>query len=255
VLALKKIWRGYGSTALPGGLSTLDSESDFGSITFSLGFPDAQSRPRGRFGYIFHLVDGDLPAGLGFTPDAWSTAMRADSAYPYIDWTDGRDWEQDAFAFRVCITVVDSAGNESLPSNIISVSDDGKQEERKKVKYEQQYLVFSSDDQRQVRWTGTDELGVFVSMNAIWPTSIELNNGTSLIRGNYFMQVGEGPGKPHRIDIYDNIEVGPHIKGLGIYEMSGDSLRLCLAPPGDYRPAAFHQKNGTRVYRLRKTAP
>jgi hypothetical protein len=123
------------------------------------------------------------------------------------------------------------------------------------VKFEQKYLVFSSNRQQAASWTGTDESGTPASLTEVSYGNIELRNGMSVMIGSYLMQGGDGPGKPHRIDIYDNMEMGPQLKQLGIYEMHGDSLRLCLAAPGDYRPNAFHQSGGARLYRLKKSTP
>lgn len=251
VLAFRKIWRGFGATALPGGMSVANSESDGGSITFTMGFPDASVRPRGRFGYFFHFVDGHLPEGLEFTPDAYSTAMRGDSAYPYIEWPDGSFWAQDAFAFRVSVSVIDSAGNEGLPSNIVTVSHDGNQEERKMVAYEQYYLGFSPKEQPVPRWTGTDESGASAWLQSSWSGSeIELHTGAGVVKGQLHLQVGAGPGRPHRIDIY----FGRDDKQAGIYEMHGDSLRLCLAPRGAAPPTTFNHDGATHVYTLKRSA-
>lgn len=255
ILALKAIWRGRGATELPGDHFVSNSEGDYGTITWTLTFPENEPRQQGRFGYIFHLVDGKLPSGLEFTADAWSTAMRGDSAYPYIAWNDGMSWEQDAFNFRMYVTAIDSAGNESLPSNIIVVADDGKQEERKNVEYEGLYLAYSAVPGGEARWTGTDEAGTMVSLVVRSPRSIEFDTADGIVRGDYVMRLGDERGKPHRIDFFDNIPIGPQIKQQGIYEMHGDSLRLCLAPMGEYRPSTFHDDGATRLYRLRKVSP
>jgi uncharacterized protein (TIGR03067 family) len=53
--------------------------------------------------------------------------------------------------------------------------------------------------------------------------------------------------KPPRIDATGKDESGKEEKTLGIYEFSGDTLRVCFVPAGNERPEKFETKAGTKV--------
>jgi uncharacterized protein (TIGR03067 family) len=52
----------------------------------------------------------------------------------------------------------------------------------------------------------------------------------------------DGSATPKRIDYV--IAAATPVTRLGIYELNGDTLRICLARPGRERPAAFASPEG-----------
>ncbi len=52
--------------------------------------------------------------------------------------------------------------------------------------------------------------------------------------------------KPTQIDITD----GSKETSLGIYELSGNTLKLCVADPGEKRPTEFASPKNSKVYYL-----
>ncbi|HET6463905.1 MAG TPA: hypothetical protein VFH33_08910, partial [Candidatus Krumholzibacteria bacterium] len=77
--------------------------------------------------YRIHYVDGDLPFGFTLRPTyvAWNGLN--------IYWDDGLTWEQEPFSFRLYVTSIDRAGNESKPSNIVSIAHDGDLSDRREL--------------------------------------------------------------------------------------------------------------------------
>jgi uncharacterized protein (TIGR03067 family) len=62
---------------------------------------------------------------------------------------------------------------------------------------------------------------------------------------------------PHAID-YDDVEGGNAEKRqLGIFELAGDVLTICMAPTGQPRPAEFASRpgDGRMLTRWRRTQP
>lgn len=143
VLSLRQIWRGRGAVGLPNGTGMHGAHDDDGSIALDiLGASDNRTSPD-SLRYRFHVVDGDLPQGLQVPAGDRGGSRQG------LRWADGRTWTQDAFSFRLSVSVVDNAGNESARSNIIEVSDDGAMEEAKKrVRQEHGAVTFMDQPPR-----------------------------------------------------------------------------------------------------------
>jgi uncharacterized protein (TIGR03067 family) len=66
------------------------------------------------------------------------------------------------------------------------------------------------------------------------------------------------PGKnPRAIDLIESGKLDVNRPGLGIYELNGDELRMCVAVPGQPRPTAFSAEEGNRqaIITLRRVKP
>jgi uncharacterized protein (TIGR03067 family) len=69
-----------------------------------------------------------------------------------------------------------------------------------------------------------------------------LKEGATTVKGTYKVDLGK---KPKEIDV--TFDDGPD-KGKtvhGIYELDGDTYRVCIGLPGKSRPTAFESKPGT----------
>jgi len=120
-IRLKGIRRGTGLIQAAGVVAQ-NAEGALGSISFvAVGATDDRTPPE-QLGYRFHHVDGDLPQGLVVSDGAF---LLQSGARLTLYWADGRTWDQERFLFRVTVTAVDRAGNESPPSNIVIVGDGG----------------------------------------------------------------------------------------------------------------------------------
>jgi|SRR5579884_386972 len=58
--------------------------------------------------------------------------------------------------------------------------------------------------------------------------------------------------KPKAIDVVMKGRGGKEQTLLGIYELNGDTLKLCIAWEGGQRPATFESSGTTRLYVLKK---
>jgi len=120
VVSVGLIQRGHGDVQF-GERAARRSNSDYASINIKVrGATDNRTQVTG-LGYRVHYVDGALPNGLRM-PSAPLIANHGDL---FLGWADGRTWEQEPFAFRLYVTAMDLAGNESVPSDTIVVSHDG----------------------------------------------------------------------------------------------------------------------------------
>ena len=99
-----------------------NSDAELGTITLDLADVCDDRTPADSLGYQIHLVDGTLPQGLEL-PDG--TYFKEYARHPYLQWIDGASWDQEPFSFRVFLTLLDRAGNESAPSDTIVVAHDG----------------------------------------------------------------------------------------------------------------------------------
>ena len=68
------------------------------------------------------------------------------------------------------------------------------------------------------------------------------SKGAETARGTYAV---DPTGKPKTIDITIPLDSGKNITMLGIYELEGDTYKICSAPPGRPRPKEFSSPEGT----------
>lgn len=107
------ITRGRGPRKTAGGVSTSTSCDDLGFITIEVD----ETKP--DVGFVLELLDGELPEGLDALPEQpW---LGPDLTLTWID--EALD-DQDAFAFTLAISAVDSGGDRSEAVEI-DISDDG----------------------------------------------------------------------------------------------------------------------------------
>lgn len=122
-----QVHRGYGGTWFDGNERAWYEGENLGTIQIRHGCSEDDQTPVNEIGYLVRIVDGNPPAGLVFPPDPIAGFC---SEY-YARWDDGDTWSQDPFAIRIVMTTFDSAGNESAPSDTLSISDDGSNRRRR----------------------------------------------------------------------------------------------------------------------------
>jgi hypothetical protein len=133
---------------------------------------------------------------------------------------------------------MDQAGNESPPSNIVVVAHDGNMQTEREwaelgwwARSESGVKAMSA---LQGEWIGTKDNGPSVSM-VFRGDGFNLIQGTSIIAGAIRVRT-------HPNDDLVGLSFESHKLGgmvLGISEVKGDSLRMCLAKPGAPRPTRF----------------
>lgn len=122
VVSLNEIWRGVGPVAANGGVWGAPSTGEWGSMQLTISGASDDRTPQRGIGYRFHYVDGKLPRDYVVTDEAY---LLQSSDHLSIGWNDSAIWDQESFLFRMVVTAVDRAGNESAPSNVVIVAHDG----------------------------------------------------------------------------------------------------------------------------------
>ncbi len=115
VVELLEIWRGTGGEYDPATCTvTSNSCADSGGIELGVAATDDVT-PADALGWRIELV-GTLPDGLVQSDVAW----RADEeGVVVLSWGDGSTDDQEAFSFTARVYAVDSAGNESAPTDLL----------------------------------------------------------------------------------------------------------------------------------------
>lgn len=264
VLRLGGVDRGRGSIHLSNGYSTITGEAEYGSI-------DLAVSPIGRdlsvvddIGYCFHFMDGNAPDSLTLPAGAWSATHRL---HLYIHWNDGETWDQDGFRFRMFVTAMDRAGNESRPSNVVVVEHNGNQEKEyteAKHRAEQSARNDIALDLLSGTYTGTDSAGA----GSAGTRNVRVVIDRYRVRFHYsdgsetaYMEVvdvvaHDDPEKLNYIDV--NVAAGDYVgqRRLGVYRLDGGRLQLCLGPPGGERPKRLERTSRTTLLTLvRATTP
>jgi uncharacterized protein (TIGR03067 family) len=255
-----EIYRGRGEIALADGRHIFTSEGGYGSITLAVsgagGLPVVE-----EIGYRFHYVDGEQPDGLYALPGgAWRTVrLTTLGECLFIDWVDGRTWDQDPFRFRMYVTAVDRAGNESPRSNVVVVASDGHQElvyTKAKLTWERRERNDRALGELDGRWAGSDKAGVVATM-VIRDGRFSLAIGGETIMGVLQVVARDGAKKLSLIDLVLRDRAGGEIKHCGVYELREDTLALCLSRAGATRPArlASASDGSATLYTLARSDP
>jgi len=233
------IWRGRGEIAVDG-VTMRGAEDNEGQIDLYLSRAAGQPSPDDT-GYRFHFVGGDLPNGLVMPAGIWGALhWGVGPAHVAIYWDDGRTWQQDAFSFRMYVTAVDRAGNESPPSNIVSIAHDGnldKEYKRTASSFGKLYRETRVRGELAGRWVGSDSNGHVVTMLIQSDGSASLYAGGETIIGGLNLWATEAESQ-------FNIDIWPHEATVstgyrGLIDYNGDRLRLCLGRSGAPRPTRF----------------
>jgi hypothetical protein len=222
-----------------------------GSIDLRV-FPPADTIE--RIGYIFHRVDGRLPDGLNLPAGAWwrpHTDM-------VLDWDDQQTWYQEPFSFRMYVTAIDSAGNESAPSNTITIADDGEQG----LRFERSRRnTWSGEHYRNYMLRGTFE--------GDWNGKDERGNQVRLVfdRGRFKLTVADSTRvgfacaskRNNSGYVFDCIDFEyadqPSLTAwrFGIFELHQNSLVICMPSATGTRPATFVAAPTVHRYDLIRT--
>jgi len=194
-----------------------------------------------RVGYFFHIVDGTTPDGFGLPGGAWSPV----SKNLVLHWDDERTWYQEPFGFRMCVTAIDSAGNESVPSDTVEVADDGQQGKRFEFsrrhaggednKHYTNYLLRGTFEGT---WTGKDELGNNVRL-AFDGGRFKLTVGDSTAVGFASAFKRNAIYRHDCIDFEFAGQESPLGWRPGIFELHQNSLVACLQAEFWPRPTSF----------------
>jgi hypothetical protein len=172
------------------------------------------------------MVDGKLPDRLGKLPDgAWPGHQGAIEFWISFGWDDVESWKQEPFSFRMYVTALDRAGNESEPSNTIEVSDAGDNET---AYAHEENRSPGSIDPLQGKWSGKDVDGKATTLS-ISRHQFKLTSGDDTIEG--FAQVWNDEKRvPHMA-----VDTSADKELTGPYELNGNRLKLWLQRPGETR--------------------
>lgn len=231
------IGRGRGLFHYDGGtVGQLVPEGPTGWVNLALSASDGSKLDYQTQGFRFHVVDGKLPGHFPkFTGEAWPGHPGASDSWISFGWEDGQSWKQEPFSFRMYVTAVDRAGNESKPSNIVEVSDAGDNEAAWASEENRSVGTYAKRvDPLQGNWSGKDVGGKHAMLSiSRHHFKLVLNDGT--IEG--FAQVwNDEDGTPHMA-----VDTGELLELTGPFELKGNRLKLWLQRPGE-----------TRYYDLRK---
>jgi hypothetical protein len=259
VLRLKEVHRGRGWIQLANGQLTGMSEGYAGSITLAVSQVGQDLPIVDEVGYCFHFVDGDAPDSLTLPAGAWSAHPRGDGAFLlFIHWNDGRTWEQDPFGFRMYVTAMDRAGNESPPSNTVVVEHNGDLEteyNNARQWTEQRSRNESALELLSGSWVGTDSVvsdaGGAREIHLVirgFRMSYDFPDGSGIAD---LEVVAQGDSKElNLIDVYIQTGHSAGKKRLGVYRLEGVTLELCLGPPNGKRPRRLERNDGVALLTL-----
>lgn len=247
VLEVANIYRGSGAIPVsdihyhggPGG---------DGGLTLTVSYPSHKGI-RDTLGYSFHIVDGVPPATPLFPPGAYRPFENGRLS---THWGERRAWCQDEFSFRMYVTAVDSAGNESEPSNVVVVADDGRQGgeyEVRKRGYIQGYRNYMLDGTFEGEWAGHDEKGKDALLT-FDRGCFQLQDASGTTRG--FACAAKRDGS-HLLDWIDfEVDTGEDFNKwrFGVFELHGNRLEMCLAAQMAPRPNSFLPSGGSQRYSL-----
>jgi hypothetical protein len=235
-LEFKSVWRETGATPISENRWRGPVSDQFGDIMLHVS-PPADSLE--HVGYLIHFVDGRLPEGLVLPTEPWS--IRHDDLI--LVWNDQELWYQEPFSFRMFVSAIDGAGNESAPSNVVTVADDGAQGQRfedfKRQSWGNQHCRnYMLKGTFEGEWHGKDERG----------------NSVRIIfdKGHLALTVGDSTrvgfvcaskrDEDHPLDCID-IEFADQERGMGwrfgIFELHQDRLVICMPSEIGTRPATF----------------
>ena len=184
VISVKGIWRGQGLMYCRKGTVARNSEGDYGSITIGISTTDASTLIGQDQGYRYHFVDGTLPMKLALDEHLWCAQGWEKNVWLSIGWSDGETWRQDPFSFRMYVTAIDRAGNESKPSNIIVVADDGISDARFEQARGGTGPCAVSIDALVGSWSGKDEDGAEAQLSMAG-RQFYITSGTALDSGTF----------------------------------------------------------------------
>ncbi|MGH7616466.1 MAG: TIGR03067 domain-containing protein, partial [Gemmatimonadaceae bacterium] len=125
---------------------------------------------------------------------------------------------------------------------------------------EQQVLRVAQDDKKKGAQDDTEIEGEFPMISAVfdgkpladtmvaWCKRVTHGDVTQVLAGPQSMVDAtftlDATHSPKHIDYVNRSGTNTGKKQAGIYDISGDTLRICMAPPGDARPTAFESKKG-----------
>lgn len=219
VIHVKGIWRGEGVTYLDGGLVARNSEGDHGSIAIEISTASDSTINREDIGYLYHFVDGTFPKSFALPDGAWKANPWTSQVLIELDWDDGGTWQQDAFSFRMFVTAIDRAGNESAPSNIVTASHDGRTEKA----FEQQPGTCSVVHLQGV-WTGKDERGAKAEVTINGRQFVAVSRDAT-VAGFLQLWIDE-KDRQHIV-----IDRGEEVPLSGPFEPGRDQLQFWLSAP------------------------
>jgi len=228
VVRVSRIVRAQGAFHLSDGIWGPSSEGPVGEVSLALSAADGSNLANQDLGYRYHLVDGNLPDGLNQLPaGAWPGEQGRWEFWIAFGWGERQSWKQESFSFRMYVTAVDRAGNESQPSDTIEVSDAGDNEaefarlaeSHGAESYLKQFESFHGS------WSGKDADGKPATLT-VSGHQLKLVSETHVIDG--FAQAWKDKDGVPRIAV----DTGRGNELLGQYELNGNRLKLWLRVPG-----------------------
>lgn len=221
-IRVEQVWRGHGAVRLEKGIIMHSPGSDRGSVTLVVSNADQHGLNGEEVGYLFHFVEGMLPKRLRILPQGAWKEHYGRYAWHSVAWNDGATWKQYPFSFRMYMTTVDRAGNQSAASNVVVVMDDGSNE----AQFERvsNSVSVSSISKLEGNWYGKDETGA-KAIVTIRGHRFKANSGDLTVDG--FAQVWIDEDGRENIDV--DTGLGDALSGP--CELKDDKLRFWLSPP------------------------
>ena len=250
------VYRGTGPLALNDSVQVEDSEGEHASIALTVVGSETGGYPP-RLGFRYHLVDGTLPEGLMSLPiGAWCplTATDKGKAMLAVSWIESRSFSHDAFCFRMYVTAVDSAGNESPPSNTVAVWHDGNQDiDKARLRIMMNHLEERTNASREImgEWRGVDREGRGLTLTLDYRTFVLV--ATDTLRGSLDWEFNDIDKKTGLLDLSAFDLLHECVARHGIFQREGAVLRVCLGAPGAARPRDFDNRQpGADAYEFRR---
>jgi hypothetical protein len=230
VIKIKEVYRGQGDIYLGGGIVGSGSNAETGSISLDISSSDESSFAGQAIGCRFHFVDGALPKRLETLPEgSWAPNGWDGRIWITIFWSDGETWKQDPFSFRMFVTVIDKAGNESPPSNVIEVAHDGNTDGifARHVQAMNGSVDVSMNG-LEGEWIGKDEDGAKALLK-MSGHQFHIASGEEIFDG--FAQVWKDEEGKQQM----TVDMGGGVHLTGPYEATDNRLKLWLRVPTTYK--------------------
>jgi hypothetical protein len=243
--------RGTGPIEVGEGSLVANSEGEHASIALAVASKEAGGHPP-RLGFRFHFVDGKLPARLATLPGgAWCPMVATDNGDPLlaIYWTESRDWNHEAFCFRMYVTAVDSAGNESAASNVVGVWHDGNQDvDKAQLALPFRLLMERQNVARELlgEWQGVDQDGRPASLR--WDHRSFVVVSADTLRGMLDWSVADVDNRTGLFDVSEFDRLQECFSRHGIFQCQQGTLRICVGAPGAARPQSLESRDANEYF-------
>ena len=256
VISQPRISRGRGPVYYSKGSYSTGPDDRTGKILLIVSNRDGTPVSIDDVGYRFYLVDGELPGERSSLLSRTWKAFKAKqgAALRVFEWDDGATWEQEPFSFRMFVTAVDRAGNESAPSDTVVVADDGKQDRlfssndaAKQAAVREDEALANAMADLQGRWAGASGSGATTEFH-VSGHEFTLVEGSNTIKGVFRLSTHRAGAISIDLTVESGLTVPSPL--LGIVDVNSHSLRLCVEKPGAGRPSSLADGPNHTVYQL-----